>query len=58
MSSYWFGAIEGLLIVAAVVAFYIWQMRSLKRDVKAREARERSSSAARHSERQHELDDP
>lgn len=61
MSSKWFGAVEGLLIVAAVIAFYFWQMRSLNRDIEARkerEARERSAPDAGHSERQHELDEP
>ena len=67
MSSYAFGAIEAVFIIGLVIAFYIWQMRTLKRDVKARENREaklettaRSVSpppAAGHSEGKHELDE-
>jgi|GEM_PF-3054891 len=63
MSSKWFGAVEGLLIVALAIAFYVWQMRTLNRDVKAREEREaRERSAAPpptpgHTERQHDLDE-
>lgn len=36
---------EGLLTVGGFTAFYIWQMRSLKRDVAEREARERAEAA-------------
>lgn len=36
---------EGLLSVGGFAAFYIWQMRSLKRDVAEREARERAEAA-------------
>ena len=67
MSSYAFGAIEAVFIIGLVIAFYIWQMRTLKRDVKARENREaklettaRSAApppAAGHSEGKHELDE-
>ena len=67
MSSYWFGLAEAILIVGLAVAFYVWQMTTLKRDVKAREEREaREEAAAKsaapppapgHPERQHELDE-
>ncbi len=61
MSSYYFGVIEGVLIIVLLVAFYIWQMRSLKQDVKAREERERSAAAppttTGHSEGKHGLDE-
>lgn len=36
---------EGLLSIGGLIAFYIWQMRSLKRDVAAREARERAEAS-------------
>jgi len=35
-----FGIIELALTAAGALAFYIWQMRSLNRDVAARKARE------------------
>ena len=63
MSSYYFGVIEGVMIIALIIAFYIWQMRTLNRDVKAREDREAAArsaappAAAGHSERQHEFDE-
>jgi len=63
MSSSYFGLVELVLVFGLAIAFYFWQMSSLKRDVKAREereARERSSlspPAAGHSEGKHELDD-
>lgn len=59
MSSYAFGAIEGILIIVLLIAFYIWQMRTLNRDVKAREERERSAAppaSPGHPEGKHELD--
>ncbi len=63
MSTSYYGLIEVVLVFGLAIAFYVWQMKTLKRDVKAREereARERSaapSSTAGHSERQHELDE-
>ncbi len=47
MSSNWFGLVEGLLIVALAVAFYVWQMKTLNRDIRAREDREARERAAR-----------
>lgn len=38
----YYGLIEVLLTFGAVTAFVIWQMRSLKRDVAAREEREKA----------------
>lgn len=35
---------EGLLSIGGFIAFYIWQMRSLKRDIAEREARERAEA--------------
>jgi len=66
MSSYWFGLAEAILVVGLAVAFYVWQMATLKRDVKAREEREAREVAAKsaapspspgHPERQHQLDE-
>jgi membrane protein required for beta-lactamase induction len=66
LSSNYFGLIEGVLVVGLAIAFYIWQMRTLNRDVKAREereareaakAKERSASASGHAKGQHELDE-
>lgn len=59
----YFGLIEATFVFGLAIAFYIWQMRSLKRDVaarKAREAREAERSetgAPGHAEGQHGLDD-
>ncbi|MEM0900265.1 MAG: hypothetical protein AAGI92_09990 [Pseudomonadota bacterium] len=36
--------VEGLLTIVGFTAFYIWQMRSLKRDVAEREAREKAAA--------------
>ncbi len=36
----YYGLIEVLLTFGGVTAFVVWQMRSLKRDVRAREERE------------------
>jgi uncharacterized membrane protein len=41
----YYGLIEVLLTFGAVSAFVVWQMRSLKRDVAAREERERLDKA-------------
>jgi len=66
MSGNHFGLIELIFTFGLAVAFYVWQMTTLKRDVKAREereareAQERSTPPARtpgHPERQHEPDE-
>lgn len=44
------GLIEVMFIFSAVVLFVIWQMRTLKRDIRAREERERREAAARDGE--------
>ncbi len=41
MSSYYFGLVELIFVFGLALAFYVWQMRSLKRDIAAREERER-----------------
>jgi hypothetical protein len=40
--NYW-GLIEGMMTLGGVSLFVWWQMRTLKRDVAAREARERAA---------------
>lgn len=40
-----YGIIEVVLGAVGFAAFYIWQMRSLKRDVAEREAREATEAA-------------
>lgn len=68
MSDSWFGIIELVFVFGLAVAFYIWQMTTLKRDVKAREEREAREAEAReqsaapppppgHPDRQHQLDE-
>lgn len=51
MFAQYFGLIEAVFVFGLALAFYVWQMRSLKRDVRAREAREaaarRATEAAR-----------
>ncbi|MCC0034174.1 MAG: hypothetical protein H6887_02760 [Hoeflea sp.] len=39
------GLIEIVLSFGAFILFIIWQMRTLKRDIRAREARERAAKA-------------
>ena len=39
------GLIEIVLSFGAFILFIIWQMRTLKRDIRAREAREREEKA-------------
>ncbi len=41
----YYGLIEVLLTFGGVTAFVLWQMRSLKRDIAAREERERREKA-------------
>ncbi len=45
MANY-FGLVEALMTFGGVTAFVIWQMRSLKRDVALREAREKAEAEA------------
>lgn len=59
----YYGLIEVLFVFALAIAFYIWQSRSLARDIAARKDRERDeassgpASAPRHAEGEHRLDD-
>jgi hypothetical protein len=46
MREYW-GLIEALMTFGGVSLFVWWQLRTLKRDVAAREARERAAQAAK-----------
>ena len=72
MSGNYFGWVELIFTFGLAVAFYIWQMTTLKRDVKAREEREARdavreaearanstppASTPGHPDRQHELDE-
>ncbi|MEM8785006.1 MAG: hypothetical protein AAGF19_04050 [Pseudomonadota bacterium] len=41
----YFGIIEGAMVFTLAVGFYIWQMRTLKRDIAARKAREAAEEA-------------
>lgn len=41
MSSYYFGLVELIFVFGLALAFYVWQMNSLNRDIAAREERER-----------------
>ncbi|MCU0832022.1 MAG: hypothetical protein MUC58_11020 [Rhizobiaceae bacterium] len=43
--AYW-GLIEAMMTLGGVSLFVWWQMRSLKRDIAAREARERAAAEA------------
>lgn len=42
----YFGLIEMLFSASAFLAFYVWQRRSLARDIAAREAREAQERSA------------
>jgi hypothetical protein len=39
-----FGLIEATFVAACAIGFYIWQMRSLNRDIAKRKAREKDDS--------------
>lgn len=42
MIAHYFGLIEAAFVFALAIAFFIWQWRSLGRDVAARKERERN----------------
>lgn len=47
MIEQWFGLIEAVFVFGLAITFYLWQSRSLKRDIAAREERERREAQER-----------
>ena len=45
----YFGIIEGVFVFGLAITFYIWQRRSLNRDIAARLAREKAEREAAES---------
>jgi hypothetical protein len=45
MIQHYFGIIEAVFVFGLALAFYVWQRRSLARDIAKREAREREEAA-------------
>jgi hypothetical protein len=44
MLQHYFGIIEAVFVFGLALAFYVWQRRSLSRDIAKREAKEREEA--------------